>query len=54
MLQEIAIARQYELLADSRAISARIALEQTRKLDRMQESVRVIRARLGLAPSLAA
>ena len=53
MLNEIARARQNELLANHRRIEHRVALEQAVRLERMQTTVRVLRARLGLAPAAA-
>ena len=53
MYEEIARSRQFELLADARGIAVRQELEQIRTLDRLQrlqENVRVARARLGLQP----
>jgi hypothetical protein len=50
MLNEIARTRQRELLADPNKIAARVDWELTTKLERLQQSVRVVRARLGLAP----
>ena len=48
MLQELAIARHVELLANAQKIATMTAWEQTSRLDRLQRSVRVARARLGL------
>ena len=53
MLSEIARSRQQELLANPRAIALREECESVKKLDRLQRSVRVVRARLGLLPAAA-
>lgn len=50
MLDEIARARQSELFANPERMAARVDWELITKLDRLQRSVRVVRARLGLAP----
>ncbi len=51
MLNEIARARQSELLGNSRAIALRAEWEQVSSLERLQRSVTVVRARLGLLPA---
>ena len=53
MLYEIARARQHELLGDGMRLAAQVALEQATKLDRLQTTVRTIRARLGLTSAMA-
>ena len=50
MLYEIAQARRHELIAEAKQLTNRAAYEEVRKLERMQRSVRVIGARLGLTP----
>ena len=53
MLQEIARSRQQELLAHPRQTAFREEWETAKDLDRLQRSVRVVRARLGLLPATA-
>lgn len=51
MLQELARARQVELLANARKITTMAAWEEISRLERLQRSVRAARARLGLLPA---
>ena len=51
MLHEIARARAIELLGDAQNISLRAEWEQVNTLERLQRSVTVVRARLGLLPA---
>jgi len=53
MLYELANSRQSELLANARHIALQVELEQVRKLDRLQRTVTVVLARLGLTPAAA-
>lgn len=51
MLHEIARARQLELLGHTTNIALRAEWEQVATLDRLQRSVTVVRARLGMRPA---
>ncbi|MGE3075353.1 MAG: hypothetical protein AB7N24_16480 [Dehalococcoidia bacterium] len=51
MLNEIARARTNELLGDTQSIALRSEWEQVNMLERLQRSVTVVRARLGLLPA---
>ena len=53
MLIDIALVRHAELLASARRIETMVALEQLTRLERLQRSVRVASARLGLTPAKA-
>jgi hypothetical protein len=53
MITELAQARYAELLASTQKIETMVALEQVTRLERLQRSVRVASARLGLIPAKA-
>jgi hypothetical protein len=54
MLYEESRARQLTLLASAETIRVRAEWDQIQKLDRLQRSVRLVRARLGMTPATAA
>jgi len=53
MLIDLAIARQTELLANRQRIETMAAYEQISRLERLQRTISVARARLGLLPAQA-
>lgn len=51
MLYEESRARQLALVASAATVRTRVEWEQAEKLEKLQRSVRVARARLGMTPA---